>query len=72
MKTPDNDEHGFSIECDLEELSSIPEKKTKYFPFLPDKKRIKVENFSPYMMKSKPENYKPTEKTNMDQTNKQR
>ena len=25
------------------------------FPFLPDKKTIKVENLSPYMMKNKPE-----------------
>ena len=48
LRTPDNDEHGFLIECDLEYPSSI-HKKTKYFPFLPEKKTIKVEDFSPYM-----------------------
>ena len=39
---------------------------------MPDKKTIKVEDFSPYLMKTKPENYKLTEKLIMDQTNKQR
>ena len=47
-------------------------KKTKHFPFLPEKKSIKVEDFSPYMTINKPEKYKPTEKLIMDQTNKQR
>ena len=47
-------------------------KKTKYFPFLPDKKTIKLEDFSPYMTENKPEKYKPTDKLIMDQTNKQR
>ena len=47
-------------------------KKTKYFPFLPEKKTIKIEDFSPYMTINKPEKYKPTEKLIMDQTNKQR
>ena len=70
LRTPDNDEHGFSIECDLENPSSIHEK-TKYFPFLPDKKTIEVDDFSTYMI-NKPEKYKPTEKLIMDQTNKQR
>ena len=28
--------------------------KTKYFPFLPDTKTIKVEDFSIHMMKNKP------------------
>ena len=69
LRTPDNDEHGFLIECDLEYPSSIHEK-TKHFPFLPDKKTIKVEDFSPYMMENKPANFKPTEKLIMDQTNK--
>ena len=70
-RTPDNDEHGFLIECDLDHPSSIHDK-TKYFPFLPDKKTIKVEDFSPYTMKNEPEKYKPTEKLILDQTNKQR
>ena len=34
LRTPDNDEHGFLIECDLEYPSNILEK-TKQFPFLP-------------------------------------
>ena len=71
LGTPDNNEHGFLIECDLEYPSSIHEK-TKHFPFLPEKKSIKVENFPPYMTTNKPEKYKPTEKLIMDQTNKQR
>ena len=71
LRTPDNIEHGFLIECDLEYTSNLHEK-TKYFPFLPEKKTIKVEDFSPYMTTHKPEKNKPTEKLNMDQTNKQR
>ena len=71
LRTPNNYEHGFLIECDLEYPSSI-HKKTKYFPFLPEKKTIKVEDFSNYMTTNKREKYKPTEKLIMDQTNKQR
>ena len=54
LRTPDNDEHGFLIECDLEYPNSV-HKKTKHFPFLPEKKTIKVEDFSPYMKTNKPE-----------------
>ena len=71
LRTPDNDEHGFLIECDLEYPSSIHEK-TKHFPFLPEKKTIKVDDFSPHMTTNKPEKYKPTENLIKDQTNKQR
>ena len=71
LRTPDNNEHGFLTECDLDYPSSIHEK-TKYFPVLPDKKTPKVEDFSPYMTTNKPEKYKPTENLIMDQTNKQR
>ena len=39
---------------------------------MPDKKTIKVEKFSPYMMKNKPGKQKPTEKLILDQTNKRR
>ena len=53
LRTPDNDDHGFLIECNLEDPSSIHEK-TKYFPFLPDKKTIKVDDFSNYMTTNKP------------------
>ena len=70
LRTPHN-EHGFLIGCDLVYPSSIHEK-TKYFAFLPDKKTIKVEDFSPYMTEKKPEKHKPTETMIMDQTNKQR
>ena len=44
LRTPDNDELGFLIECDLEHPSSIHDK-SNYFPFLPDKKTIKVKQF---------------------------
>ena len=36
------------------------------------RKKIKVEEFSPYMTTNKPEKNKPTEKLTMDQTHKQR
>ena len=36
------------------------------------KKTIKVEDFSTHMLENKPEEYKPTEKLNMDQTSRQR
>ena len=68
LRTPDNNEHGFLIECDLQYPSNIHEK-TKYFPFFPEKKTVKVEDFSPYMLTNKPEKYKPTEKLVMDRTN---
>ena len=71
LRTPDKCEKGFLVECDLEYPSSIHEK-TKFFPFLPDKKTIEAEDFSPYTMKNKPEKYKITEKLIMDQTDKQR
>ena len=44
LRTPDNDEHGFLIECDLEYPSRIHEK-TKHFPFLPEKKNNKSRIF---------------------------
>ena len=57
LRTPDNYEHGFLIECDLEYTSSIHEK-AKRFPLLPEKKTVKVEDFSPYMTTNKPEKNK--------------
>ena len=55
LRTLDNDEHGFLIECDLKYPSSIHEK-TKYFPFLLEKKIVKVEDFSPYMTEKNQKN----------------
>ena len=52
LRIPDNDEHGFLLECDLEYPSSIHEK-TKFFPFMPDKKTYKVEDTSYYMLKKR-------------------
>ena len=66
LRTLNNDEHGFSVEGNSEYESSIQEE-TKRFPFLP-KKAIKKEDFSPYKMKNKSENYKRTEKLIMDKT----
>ena len=71
LRTRNNDEHGFLLECDIEYPSSIHEK-TKRFPILPNKKTIELEDFLPNMMKNKLEKHKPTEKMVMDQTNKQR
>ena len=56
LRNPDKDEHGFLIECDLENSSSIHEK-NNFFRFLLDKKTIKVEDFSPYLMKNNPEKF---------------
>ena len=44
LRTPDNYEHGFLIECDLEYPSYIHEK-SKHFPFLPEKKNNKSGRF---------------------------
>ena len=55
LRTPDNDEHGFLIECELEYPSSIHEK-TKYFLFYQRKKTVKVENFSPYITEKNQKN----------------
>ena len=60
LRTPDKYVHGFLIECDLDYPSSIHEK-TDYFPHSPEKKTVKVEDFSPYLTKKKPEKLKPTE-----------
>ena len=46
LRTPDEDEHGFLKECNLENPSSVHEK-TKYFPFLTHKKTSKVEDLDP-------------------------
>ena len=54
LRTPDNDEHGLLIECDLDYPSSIREK-TNFFPVSLEKKDIKVEDFSTYRLKNKPE-----------------
>ena len=41
------------------------------FPILPVTETIEKEIFSTHTMENKPEEYKPTGKLNMDQTNKQ-
>ena len=41
LRTPDNDEHGFLIECDLEYPSSIHEKKQNIFHFCRIRKQLK-------------------------------
>ena len=69
LRTPDIYEHGFLKECDLEHSNSTHEK-TEYFPFLPEKKTVKVEDFSPYMTTNKPEKYKLNKNLIMDQIKK--
>ena len=71
LRFPDNNNCGYLLECDLEYPFNIHEK-AKHFPFLPDQKTIKVEDFSRYMRENKPKTCKPNEKLIMDQTNKQR
>ena len=71
LRTPDHNEHCFLRKFDLEYPSSIHEK-TKYFPYLPEKKTVSVKDFSPYKTENKPENYEHTEELIIDRRNEQR
>ena len=54
LGTPDRNKCGNLIELDLEYPSNI-HGKTKHFPFPPQEKTTKVEDFSHFMMEKKPE-----------------
>ena len=70
-KTPDDNEYGYFIECDLEYPAEIKEK-TKNFPLCPYQTKTDPDLFSGYMNSVKQPNYKPTEKLLCDLTNKQK
>ena len=69
MNTPDDNEFGYFIECDLEYPAEIKEK-TENFPLCPYQTKADPNLFSEYMNSVKQSNYKPTEKLMCDLTNK--
>ena len=71
LNTPDDNENGYFIECDLENPAEINEK-TENFPFCPYQTKADPELFTTYMNSVKQPNYKPTEKLMCDLTNKQK
>ena len=72
LSTPDDNEYGYFLECDLEYPVEIKEK-TENFPLCPED-QIKADPnlFSDYMNSVKQTNYKPTPKLMCDVTNKQK
>ena len=69
LSTPDDNEFGYFIECDLEYSAEIKEK-TENFPLCPYQTKADPNLFSEYMNSVKQPNYKPTEKLMCDLTNK--
>ena len=69
FNTPDDNEYGYFIECDLEYLAEIKEK-TKNFPFCPYQTKADPNIFSGCMNNINQPNYKPTSKLMCDVTNK--
>ena len=69
LNTPDDNEFGYFIECDLEYPAEIKEK-TENFPLCPYQTKADPELFTTYMNSVKQPNYKPTEKLMCDLTNK--
>ena len=70
LNTPDDNEYGYFIECDLEYPAEIKEK-TKNFPLCSYQTKADPNLFSEYMNSVNQPNYKPTEKLICDITNKQ-
>ena len=71
LNTPDDNEYGYFIECDLEYPVEIKEK-TENFPLCPYQTKADPNLFSDYMNSLKQTNYKPTPKLMCDVTNKQK
>ena len=71
MNTPDDNEYGYFIECDLEYPVEI-KGKTKNFLLCPYQTKADPNLFSEYMNCVNQPNYKPTEKLICDLTNKQK
>ena len=69
--TPDDNEYGYFIECDLEYPAEIKEN-TENFPLCAYQTKADPELFTTYMNSVKQPNYKPTEKLMWDLTNKQK
>ena len=71
LNTPDDNEYGYFIECDLEYPAEI-KKKTENFPLCSYKTKADPELFTTYMNSVKQPIYKPTGKLMCDVTNKQK
>ena len=71
LSTPDDNEYGYFIECNLEYPAEMKEK-TENFPFCPYQTKADTELFTTYMNSVKQPNCKPTEKLICDLTNKQK
>ena len=72
LSTPDDNEYGYFLECDLEYPVEIKEK-TENFPLCPeDQTKADPNLISDYMNSVKQTNYKPTPKLMCDVTNKQK
>ena len=69
FNTPDDNEYGYFVECNLEYPAEIKEK-TKNFPFCPYQTKADPNLFSGYMNNINQPNYKPTSKLMCDVTNK--
>ena len=69
FNTPDDNEFGYFIECNLEYPAEIKEK-TKNFPFCPYQTKADPDFISAYMNNVNQPNYKPTPKLMCDVTNK--
>ena len=69
FNTPDDNEFGYFIECNLEYPAEIKEK-TKNFPFCPYQTKADPNLFSAYKNNINQPNYKPTSKLICDVTNK--
>ena len=69
LKTPDNNEYGYFIECDLEYPFEIKEK-TKNLPLCPFRTKADPHLFTLYMNSVNQPKYKPTSKLMCDVTNK--
>ena len=61
LKSPDNSETVYFMECDLRNIRNI-EEKTRYFPFTPEKKLTPQYKYTEFMNKTTPNNYKQCKK----------
>ena len=71
LNTPDDNENGYFIECELEYSAEIKEN-TENFPLCPYQTKADTELFTTFMNSVKQPNYKPTKKLMCDLTNKQK
>ena len=71
LNTPDDNECGYFIECDLGYPAEC-KRKTENFPFCPYQTKAGPELFTTYMNSVKQPNYKPIAKLMCDLTNKQK